>query len=63
MTDVIIIGSGPGRRFGFALCDTCRSVGGSAFPWLLGALEKAALIENYYGFAEPVSGAELRQPG
>jgi thioredoxin reductase (NADPH) len=28
-----------------------------------GALEKAALIENYYGFAEPITGAKLAHHG
>lgn len=28
-----------------------------------GGLAKAELIENYYGFAEPISGAELEAQG
>ena len=28
-----------------------------------GALDRAELIQNYYGFAEPISGAELERRG
>ena len=28
-----------------------------------GALDKASMIENYYGFAEPISGADLQRQG
>jgi len=62
MMDIIIIGSGPAgisaalyaRRAGAEV--TVISRGG-------GALAKAEKIENYYGLAEPVTGAELEANG
>ena len=62
MTDVIIIGSGPAgvsaalyaARAGRSVCVVSQGTG---------ALEKAEKIENYYGFAEPVSGKELAAQG
>lgn len=62
MSDVIIVGSGPAgisaslytARAGFST--TVISMG-------TGALGKAEAIENYYGFAQPVSGEELARAG
>jgi len=64
MARVVVIGSGPAgvsaalyaRRGGAEV--TVVSRGGQT-----GALAKAHLIENYYGLAEPVSGAELLRRG
>ncbi len=62
MSNVVIIGSGPAGisaalytlRAGF---DTTIISKGS------GALEKAEMIENYYGFPEGISGKELEKAG
>ncbi len=62
MTDVFIIGKGPAgisaalytARAGFSTVVTGYSKG---------SLEKAEKIENYYGFAEPISGQELFENG
>ena len=62
MSKVIIVGSGPAgisaalytQRAG--LETTVISNGG-------GALLKAEKVENYYGFAEPVSGSDLFNNG
>ena len=59
---VVIIGSGPAgisaalyaRRSGADV--TVVTKGG-------GALESAALIENFYGFPEPITGTELERRG
>ena len=60
--DIIIIGAGPAgisaalyaRRAGLAVTVVTKGPG---------ALAKAEGIENYYGFAEPVTGAELERRG
>lgn len=63
MKKVIIVGSGPAgisaalylQRSGkFSVCVITKGVG---------ALEKAERIENYYGFAEPISGKQLHENG
>lgn len=62
MTDVFIIGKGPAgisaalytARAGFSTVVTGYSKG---------SLGKAEKIENYYGFAEPISGEELFENG
>lgn len=62
MTDVIIIGSGP-AGVSASLYAIRAGLSVEVLSRGTGALEKAALIENYYGFAEPVSGAELASRG
>lgn len=62
MYDVAVIGAGPAGVS--AAVYTVRA----GFDTLIigrdgGSLEKAAEIDNYYGFAGPVSGAELLQNG
>lgn len=62
MANVIIIGSGPAGVS--AALYTKRA----NYPTLLisheiSALQKADKIENYYGFAEPISGKELMENG
>lgn len=62
MTDILIVGSGPAGvsaavyalRAGFSVTLLARDQG---------ALGKTDLIENYYGFAQPVSGATLVETG
>lgn len=62
MIDVFIIGKGPAGisaslyavRGGFSVTATGKDAG---------ALGKTEKIENYYGFAEPISGAELFNNG
>ena len=59
---VIVIGSGPA---GISAALYARR-GGAAVTVITkgeGALASAEEIENYYGFAEPISGAELEQRG
>lgn len=62
MYDLIIIGSGP------AGCSAALYAVRSGLKLLvvssgIGALAKAHKIENYYGLAQPLSGAELYQTG
>ena len=62
MHDVIVVGGGPAgvtaaiyaNRSGLDVLLIARDAG---------SLQKAARIENYYGFVEPISGAELLQNG
>jgi len=63
-TDILILGAGPAgvsaalyaRRSGMQVTVLSKGVGTSS-------LDKAHLIENYYGFADPISGAELEKQG
>ncbi len=63
-TDILILGAGPAgvsaalyaRRSGMQVTVLSKGPGTSN-------LDKAHLIENYYGFAEPISGAELEKRG
>ena len=62
MSDIIIIGAGPAGVS--AAVYALRS--GASVTIIKkdgGALEKADLIENYYGFADPISGPELLENG
>lgn len=60
--DTAIIGTGPaGISASVYLARASRSV--VAIGKDSGALEKAEKIENYYGFDEPISGAELASRG
>ena len=62
MSDIIIIGGGPAGVS--AAVYALRS--GASVTIIKkdgGALEKADLIENYYGFAEPITGPELLEKG
>ena len=62
MTDIIIIGAGPAgisaamyaKRAGMDVTVVANGIG---------ALEKASLIENYYGTGAPISGMELYERG
>ena len=62
MMDIIIIGSGPA---GVSAALYARRAGAdvTVISRGSGALAKAEKIENYYGLAEPVTGAELEANG
>ena len=58
MPNIVIIGSGP-AGVSAALYAVRAGVDTTIITKGPGALDRAEKIENYYGFAEPVSGAEL----
>ena len=58
MPNIVIIGSGP-AGVSAALYAVRAGVDTTVLTKGPGALDRAEKIENYYGFAEPVSGAEL----
>lgn len=60
MPNIVIIGSGP-AGISAALYSVRAGVDTTVLTRGPGALDRAEKIENYYGFAEPVSGAELER--
>ena len=62
MPNIVIIGSGP-AGVSAALYAARAGVGTTVLTKGPGALDRAELIQNYYGFAEPISGAELERRG
>lgn len=60
MPKIVIIGSGP-AGISAALYAVRAGVDTTVLTKGPGALHRAEKIENYYGFAEPVSGAELER--
>lgn len=60
--DAIVIGAGPAGISAALYLKRARLDVAVVFKGM-GALEKAELIENYYGLAEPVPGPELFQNG
>lgn len=62
MSNVIIIGSGP-AGVSAALYTARAGLDTTVLTKGSGALDRAESIQNYYGFAEPVSGAELERRG
>lgn len=62
MKKIVIIGSGP-AGVSAALYAARAGVDTTVITKGAGALEKAEKIQNYYGFAEPVTGAELEAAG
>lgn len=62
LANVIIIGNGP-AGISAALYTARAGIATTVIGRDGGALEKADRIENYYGFAAPVSGRELIQNG
>ena len=60
MPNIVIIGSGP-AGVSAALYAVRAGVDTTILTRGPGALDRAEKIENYYGFAEPVSGAELER--
>ena len=62
MPDLVIVGSGP-AGVSAALYAARAGVRTTVFTKGPGALDRAELIQNYYGFSEPISGAELERRG
>ena len=62
MPNIVIIGSGP-AGVSAALYAARTGVETTVLTKGPGALDRAELIQNYYGFAEPISGAELERRG
>jgi len=62
MSNVIIIGNGP-AGISTALYTTRAGIDTTIIGKDLGALGKAAEIENYYGFGDPISGKDLIRNG
>ena len=62
MPNIVIIGSGP-AGVSAALYAARAGVETTVLTKGPGALDRAELIQNYYGFAEPLSGAELERRG
>ena len=62
MSKIIIIGSGP-AGVSAALYTARAGIETTVLTKGPGALDRAEKIQNYYGFAEPVSGAELERRG
>ena len=60
MPNIVIIGSGP-AGVSAALYTVRAGVHTTVLTKGPGALDRAEKIENYYGFAEPISGAELER--
>ncbi len=60
MPNIVIIGSGP-AGVSAALYAVRAGADTTVLTKGPGALDRAERIENYYGFAEPVSGAELER--
>ena len=62
MKNVIIVGSGPaGITAGIYL--TRAKIDNVVITNNQGALSKADMIENYYGFIQPIKGNELLENG
>ena len=62
MSNSVIIGSGP-AGVSAALYAARAGVQTTVLTKGPGALDRAELIQNYYGFAEPIAGAELERRG
>ena len=60
MPNIVIVGSGP-AGISAALYAVRAGVDTTIITKGPGALDRAEKIENYYGFAQPVSGAELER--
>ena len=62
MSNIVIIGSGP-AGVSAALYTARAGVDTTVLTRGPGALDRAELIQNYYGFAAPISGVELEHQG
>ena len=60
MSNIVIVGSGP-AGVSAALYAVRAGVDTTVLTKGPGALDRAEKIENYYGLAQPVSGAELER--
>ena len=60
MSNIVIIGSGP-AGVSAALYTARAGVDTTVLTRGPGALDRAEGIQNYYGFAAPISGAELER--
>ena len=60
MSNIVIVGSGP-AGVSAALYAVRAGVQTTVLTKGSGALARAETIENYYGFAQPVSGPELER--
>ena len=63
MKKVIIIGSGPAGISAALYLQRSGKTEVCVIAKGIGALDKADKIENYYGFAEPISGKALHENG
>lgn len=62
MANIVIIGSGP-AGISASLYTARAGIGTTIITKGSGALQKAEKIQNYYGFAQPVTGYDLEQAG
>ena len=62
MSNIVIIGSGP-AGVSAALYTARAGVDTTVLTRGPGALDRAEEVQNYYGFAAPISGAELERQG
>lgn len=62
MKEIIIVGSGP-AGISASLYTARAGINTTIISKSYGALEKAELIENYYGIGAPISGKELHDRG
>lgn len=62
MKKIVIVGNGP-AGVSAAVYAARSGVDTTVVYWGDSALDKAAEIENYYGFVEPISGKELKDNG
>ena len=62
MKEIIIVGSGP-AGISASLYTARAGIKTTVISKGFGALEKAELIENYYGIGAPISGKELHERG
>ncbi len=62
MTDILVLGNGP-AGISAAIYALRAGLRVTVIGRDMGALAKADKVENYYGFAEPITGAQLHRAG